>query len=142
MVIIMDIWDQLYEEAKKRLNPRTISPFIEAGGVSAAILTDQGNIYTGVCIDTACSLGMCAERNAIANMITNGENKIVKLVCVMGDGRAGSPCGACREYLMQLDQDSPLMEILVDYTEKRTVTLNELMPDWWGAGRMYENCGL
>ena len=84
MVIIMDIWDQLYEEAKKRLNPRTISPFIEAGGVSAAILTDQGNIYTGVCIDTACSLGMCAERNAIANMITNGENKIVKLVCVMG----------------------------------------------------------
>lgn len=36
-------------------------------------------IYTGVCIDTACTLGMCAERNAIANMITNGEGKIVKL---------------------------------------------------------------
>lgn len=115
----MDIWDKLYEEAKKKINQRTISPFIEAGGVSAAILTDKGNIYTGVCIDTACSLGMCAERNAIANMITNGENKIVKLVCVMEDGCVGSPCGACREYLMQLDKESPLMEILVDYKKKK-----------------------
>ena len=67
------------------LNPRTISPFIDAGGVAAAILTSSGNVYTGVCIDTACTLGMCAERNAIANMITNGESKIVKLVCVMSD---------------------------------------------------------
>lgn len=81
---------------------------------------------------------MCAERNAIANMITNGENKIVKLVCVMEDGCVGSPCGACREYLMHLDKESPLMEILVDYKEKKTVTLNELIPNWWGKGRMYE----
>ncbi len=134
----MDIWDKLYEEAKKKINQRTISPFIEAGGVSAAILTDKGNIYTGVCFDTACSLGMCAERNAIANMITNGENKIVKLVCVMEDGCVGFPCGACREYLMQLDKESPLMEILVDYKKKKTVTLNELIHNWWGKGRMYE----
>ena len=44
-------------------------------------------------IDTACTLGMCAERSAIANMITNGESRIVRLVCVMGDGRVGMPCG-------------------------------------------------
>lgn len=138
----MDIWDTLYEEAVKKLNPRTISPFIEAGGVSAAILTDKGNIYTGVCIDTACTLGMCAERNAIANMITNGENRITKLVCVMEDGSVGSPCGACREYLMQLDKRSPLIEILVDYKEKRTITLNKLIPDWWGKGQMNENCDI
>ena len=101
----MNIWDELYERAKEKLNPRTISPFIEAGGVAAAILTDQGNIYTGVCIDTASTLGMCAERNAIANMITNGESHITKLVCVTRDGSVGMPCGACREYLMQLDRD-------------------------------------
>ena len=92
---------ELYERAKSKNNPRKISTFIEAGEVSAAILTEQGNVYTGVCIDTACSLGMCAERNAIANMITNGESKITKLVCCFSDGRLGSPCGACREYLMQ-----------------------------------------
>lgn len=128
----MSVWDKLYEEARSKLNPRTLSPFIEAGGVAAAVLTDQGHIYTGVCIDAACSLGMCAERNAVANMITNGENKIVKLVCVMGDGRVGPPCGACREFLMQLDKDSPSMEILADLETRTTVPLENLLPDWWG----------
>ena len=75
---------------------REISPLVEAGGVSAAILTEKGNIYVGVCIDTACSLGMCAERNAIANMITNGENGICRLIAVDRNGKAIPPCGACR----------------------------------------------
>lgn len=131
-----DEWTLLYNEAKAKLNPRSISPFIKAGSVATAILTDKGNIYTGVCIDTACTLGMCAERNAIANMITNGENKIVKLVCVMEDGSVGSPCGACREYLMQLDKDSPYMEILTNYETLSTVMLDKLIPDWWGKDRM------
>ena len=106
-----------------------------AGGVAAAILTAAGNVYTGVCIDTACTLGMCAERSAIANMITNGESRIVRLVCVMGDGRVGMPCGACREFMMQLDKDSPGLEILADAETGKTVRLRELMPHWWGAER-------
>ena len=128
-------WQELYNRAKEKLNPRTISPFIDAGGVAAAILTVAGNIYTGVCIDTACTLGMCAERNAIANMITNGESKISKLVCVMNDGSVGSPCGACREYLMQLDENSPNIEILLNLEAQNTVLLSELVPDWWGSSR-------
>ena len=131
-----NVWMTLYNEAKAKLSPRVISPFVDAGGVAAAILTDKGNIYTGVCIDTACSLGMCAERNAIANMITNGEHNIVKLVCVMTDGRVGSPCGACRELLMQLSKESPRIEILTELEGFKNVTLGELMPDWWGRERM------
>lgn len=134
----MDIWDELYNRARAVQNSRIISPFIEAGAVAAAILTKSGNIYVGVSIDTASALGMCAERNAIANMITNGESKIDKVVAVMPDGKAGSPCGACREYMMQLDKDSPSIQILLDYTTKRTVTLKELIPDWWGCDR-FEN---
>ena len=128
-------WKELYDKAKEKLNPRVISPFIEAGGVAAAVLTESGNVYTGVCIDTACTLGMCAERNAVANMITNGESKIMRLVCAMRDGSVGSPCGACREYLMQLDKDSPQMEILVDLETEKTVLLKDLIPDWWGTKR-------
>jgi cytidine deaminase len=127
-----DIWSKLYKEARKVQNNRVISPFIEAGGVTAAILTKAGNIYVGVCIDTACTLGMCAERNAIANMITNGEHQIDKVVAVMEDGSVGSPCGACREYMMQLDENSGEIEILVDFDSKKTVRLKELIPDWWG----------
>ena len=131
----MDIWQILFEKARSVLHPRTISPFIEAGSVGAAILTKAGNIYVGVCIDTASTLGMCAERNAIANMITNGESQIAKVVAVMEDGRVGAPCGACREYMMQLDKDSANIEILMDLDTRRTVTLGELTPQWWGRER-------
>lgn len=131
----MDIWDKLYNAAVKVQNDRAVSPFIDAGGVAAALITKAGNIYVGVCIDTACTLGMCAERNAIANMITNGESQIDKIVAVMGNGKVGSPCGACREFMMQLDKDSGEIEILTDYEKKTTVRLKELVPDWWGEWR-------
>lgn len=131
----MDIWKKLYDEARRVQNPRTISPFIDAGGVGAAILTKGGNIYVGVCIDTSCSLGMCAERAAIANMITMGESKIDKVVAVMSDGRVGPPCGACREFMMQLDKDGGDIEILVDLETRRTVRLSGLYPDFWGEER-------
>ena len=131
----MDTWDRLVAEAKKVQNDRTISPFIEAGGVAAALITDTGNVYVGVCIDTASSLGMCAERNAMASMITHGEHQIEKMVAIMPDGRAGPPCGACREFMMQLGRNSGAIEILLDCDTKRTIKLIELMPDWWGHAR-------
>lgn len=132
----MDIWEKLYERAKEVQNEREISPFIEAGGVAAAIFTSRGNIYVGVCIDTACTLGMCAERNAIANMITCGENEIKKILVVMPDGKEGMPCGACREYIMQLSDNSGEIEVLVDFEARKTIKMKELMPLWWGYERM------
>jgi len=129
------MWKKLYEAALKVQNKRIISPFIEAGGVAAAIMTKKGNIYVGVCIDTASTLGMCAERNAIANMITNGESEIEKVVAVMSNGKLGSPCGACREYMMQLSNDSGEIEILLDIESLKIVKLKELIPLWWGEDR-------
>ncbi|WP_138296439.1 MULTISPECIES: cytidine deaminase [unclassified Clostridium] len=131
----MDNWQKLYEAARAVQADRDLSPFIQAGGVAAAILTRKGNIYVGVCMDTASSLGMCAERAAIANMVTCGEQEIDKLVAVMPDGRVGPPCGACRELMMQLGPDSTHIEILMDYPERKTVTLGALVPDWWGGER-------
>ena len=129
-------WEMLIRRARAVLNPRSISPFVEAGGVAAAILTKSGAVYTGVCIDTACSLGMCAERSAAANMITNGEHRIAKLVCIMGDGKAGMPCGACRELLMQLSPENAEMEILQNCETFETILLGALVPNLWGDGRV------
>lgn len=124
-------WDKLYIAARKAQYERKLSPSIEAGSVSAALLSAKGNIFTGVCIDTACSLGMCAERNAIANMITNGESRIIKIVAVMPDGRIGMPCGACRELMMQLCNKADDTEILRDYETKKSLRLRSLLPEWW-----------
>lgn len=95
-------WEELYEAAKQVLNPREVSRIIEAGGVAAAIESASGKIYVGVCVDTACTLGVCAERNAIFNMITNGEDAIKRVIAIDGDGKAIPPCGACREFMTQL----------------------------------------
>lgn len=133
--MLQNIWHVLYNEAKRVQNPREISPFVEAGGVAAAILTKSGNIYVGVCIDTASSLGMCAERNAIANMITNGESQIDKVVAVMKNGNVGYPCGSCIEYMMQLDKNSGDIEILTNLETQQIVKLKELVPYWWGNNK-------
>ncbi len=131
----MNIWNILYDRAEQVQRNRAISPFVDAGGVASALITKNGNIYVGVCIDTACSLGMCAERNAISTMITHGEHEIDKILAIMPDGSMGYPCGACREMMMQLDRNSGEIEILIDLERKTTIKLKDLMPDWWGKYR-------
>ncbi len=125
-------WNELYLAAKKALNPRKISEWMEAGGVAAAIESESGKVYLGVCIDGACTLGICAERNAIFNMITNGESKIKRVVAVNWDGKVLSPCGACRELMTQLmPEEYKNIEILLDYEKGKIATLGQLTPEWW-----------
>lgn len=126
------IWDQLYLEAKKVLRPRKVSEWMEAGGVAAAIESASGKIYTGICVDGACTLGICAERNAIFHMLTCGEDSIRRVIAVNWDGKAMPPCGACRELMAQLMPESyKSIEIMLDYETGRVVTLGELTPEWW-----------
>ena len=125
-------WIKMYEAAKAVLNARTISKYVTCGEVAAAIQSTAGKIYTGVCIDTCSTLGICAERNAIFNMITNGEQEIDKFICVMDDGTNGAPCGACRELMVQLMPETYKdIEIMVDYQAKRIVKLGDITPEWW-----------
>ena len=126
------IWNTLYQTAKEAQNPRRISDYITAGEVSAAILSASGKIYTGVCMDTCSTLGICAERNAIFNMITCGESQISKVLAILPDGTTGAPCGACRELMVQLMPESYKdVEIMLDYEKEKIVTLGELTPQWW-----------
>ena len=126
------IWEEMYEAAKSVLSPRRISEYVTAGEVSAAVLSKSGKIYTGVCIDTCSSLGICAERNAIFNMITNGEQEIDKVLCIPPNEGKGAPCGACRELMVQLMPDSyKEIEIMLDYKTGKTITLGEITPEWW-----------
>lgn len=119
-------WKNLYIAAKSVVNPKRISRQICSGGVGAAVLSKGGNVYTGVCIDTDCSLGMCAEKNAISTMITNGEFEIKKVVAVDKKGNVLSPCGACREFMMQL-KNSDDIEVLID-NKGTIIKLKYLMP--------------
>ena len=126
------IWTEMYNAAKEVLNARQISDYISCGEVSAAVLSKSGKIYTGVCIDTCSGLGVCAERNAIFNMITCGEHEIDKVICIMPDGSSGAPCGACRELMVQMMAGKYHdVEIMLDYSTGRTVKLGDITPEWW-----------
>lgn len=126
------VWIEMYNAAKAVQHPRRVSEYVEAGGVAAAILSASGRIYTGVCVDTCSTLGICAERNAIFNMLTNGEQEIKKVLAIMPNGKTGAPCGACRELIVQLMPNTyQNVEIMLDYEIKRTITLGELTPEWW-----------
>ena len=126
------IWKELYEAAKAVQHERRISEYVTGGEVAAAILSRSGKIYTGVCIDTCSTLGICAERNAIFNMITNGEQEIDKVLAILPDGSTGAPCGACRELMVQLMPEGYKdIEIMLDYSTGKIVKLGDITPNWW-----------
>ena len=127
-----ECWSRLYDAARAVLNPRKISEWMEAGGVAAAVEAESGRIYTGVCVDGACTLGVCAERNAIFNMITSGESRIKRVIAVGRDGKAMPPCGACRELMAQLmPKDYQGIEIMLNNEKNEVTTLGALTPSWW-----------
>lgn len=121
-------FNKLYEIAKATLNPRELSRSTYAGSVAAAILTEQGNVYKGVCIDAPSSMGFCAEHAAIAAMITAGESRIVKMVAVYHTGEIVPPCGRCREFINQINDDNSKCEVML---KDRILTISDLLPEPW-----------
>lgn len=124
-------WKELKDIAAATLSPRRVSEDIEVGGVAAALVTDKGNVYRGICIDTACSMGFCAEHAAIAAMLTAGEDKVAQIVAVNWDKTVLPPCGRCREFLLQLG--NPETQVLV--AEDTAVPVKELLPYSWQDAR-------
>jgi len=137
----MDIWEQLYQKAREHYHPQDVSPFLYAHHVVCALESADGQIFTGFCVES-CSgvLDLCAERVAALNMYVSSGQTVVKRLIAFRDrppygGGSGMPCGACREFFMQLDLKNKDMEIMADYEARETVTLEELIPNWWGMER-------
>lgn len=139
----MDIWEKLYLKAKEQYHPEDVSPFIRAHHVVCAIEAENGEIYTGFCIEGASGvIALCAERIAALNMYIQSGQTVIKRMIAFRDNppkeNGGMPCGACREFLLQLSPKNKDIEILTDYESRKTVILNDLIPNWWGWKR-YEN---
>ena len=130
------MFEELIEKATQVLNPRQLSSTAEAGSVAAAILTNSGNIYTGICIETACSMGFCAEHAAAAAMLTAGESHIVKMVAINKRGNILPPCGRCREFISQLNDHNIKAEVLIN--RQRAVKLIDLLPYDWREAKFSE----
>ena len=123
--------DELIAMAAGVLNPHTTADGRVFGDVAAALVTDRGTGFCGVCIDTGSGTGFCAEHAAIAAMVTAGEYRIARIVAVWRDDREGEmhvvpPCGRCREFIRQIDEANLATEVVLGTT--KVVTLQELLP--------------
>ena len=101
---------------------------VAVGGVAAAVLSRSGRVYTGVCIDTACSMGFCAEHAAVAEMLKAREAEIASVVAVTAAGII-APCGRCRELMWQVHPSNRDTRVIV--SANRSVRLAELLPEPW-----------
>jgi cytidine deaminase len=108
---------------------RKLSDECTAADVSAALVTAAGHVYRGVSISAACGIGFCGETSAIAQMVTDGETRITKIVALSGDGKLMPPCGRCRELLYQIDRGNLETEVLLE--GGKSTLLGDLLPVRW-----------
>jgi cytidine deaminase len=119
-------FNELKRLAEEKVNPRELSEDCQVASVASALVTDKENVYVGVCIDTACSLGFCAEHAAIAQMITHEESRITKIVAVGRNGKILPPCGRCREFIYLVNHKNIDTDVLI--SETKIVKIKELLP--------------
>ena len=124
-------FDKLYVEAVKISASRKLSKYANCGGVSAALITESGKIYTGICIEVVCGLGFCAEHSAIAEMLKNGESHIKEILAVKEsrENSVISPCGRCRELMLQINPENK--NTIVHLPKNQTAKLDALLPEHW-----------
>lgn len=98
--------------------------------VGAAILMEDGRIYSGANVENAAyGSSMCAERSAVYKAVGEGLRTILAVaVCAIN---ACSPCGACRQVLVEFAQDIPVWYVSPSGTVHET-TLYQLIPDHFG----------
>ena len=125
----MDKEFNVLKEVAMRLAKDTVaSKYVRYGHVACAILTDKGNVYTGISINAKCALGSCAEHAAIADMFKAGEKRIVKIVSA-SENSVVVPCGRCLEFIRQINEENIKTKILLK--DDSIKTLEELLPIRW-----------
>ena len=126
------MFEELYSEALKHAVQFKASSKLISGQVGAALLSEDGVIYSGVSINTPCSLGFCAEHSAVAALLLDRKSKVISIVAVDDEGVVMPPCGRCRQLILFLHQHNRESIVYID-NNAACKTINELMPFSKGA---------
>lgn len=129
-------FEDVYEKLCDMVELKRITPFVEIATVAAAVVTSDDEVFYGVNIKADCGMGFCAERNAMSSMLTLSKTKIKYILCVDRTKNLRLPCGACREFIAQINPENMETEILESVKPKKSVKLKKLLPSWWGHEKM------
>lgn len=127
--------EKLIKIAASVVNPKKLKDGL-IGDVGCALLSESEKIYTGVCIGVNSNV-ICAERTAIAKMITDEKAYMIKKIVAVWKDEKGNvyvipPCGNCRQFMKETDKRNiNITEVILD--TNKVVKLEELLPyhDWW-----------
>ncbi|MDG6988761.1 MAG: cytidine deaminase [Nitrososphaerota archaeon] len=121
--------EEIIAEAVRAIKPHRVEDRL-FGNVAAVVVSEKGNHYAGLCIDTPSGTGFCAEAAAIGAMVTAGEYRIKEVVAVSrhddGELYVLPPCGRCREFMRQIDEGNLEAEVVLGRTESSK--LRDLLP--------------
>lgn len=123
---------------------KAYAPYSEYS-VGAALLCDDGSIYTGCNVENA-SYGAtnCAERTAVFKAVSEGRRKFVAIAIVGGKKAATAkdmdyafPCGICRQVLREFSDPEKMIVLICKNTEDyKEMTLAQLLPESFGPANL------
>ena len=120
--IIINLINKAFEAQKNSYAP--YSKF----NVGAGVLCDSGKIYTGCNIENASyPAGICAERVAYCNAISNGEKHFVACCITCSGNDYAYPCGICRQFMSEFDKDTKII-VAKSKDDYKVFDLCELLP--------------
>ena len=100
--------------------------------VGACVLYESGKYYTGCNVENSSyGLSLCAERNAISNAISNGENSKLRAVAIYSPSTTKCfPCGACRQWFAEFERTENF-KVVLENEDKTPIsyTMDELLPN-------------
>ncbi|MFP3872163.1 MAG: cytidine deaminase [Candidatus Natronoplasma sp.] len=124
-MITEDKREELVKEAEKARD-HAYAPY-SGFKVGAALLTSDGEIYSGCNIENASySLSNCAERTAVFKAVSEGKKDFEALALAADHEVPTPPCGACRQVLIEFSED---MEVIMSNLkgERKIETIDELL---------------
>jgi cytidine deaminase len=115
-------------EAAKKVKENAYAPYSHFH-VGAALITDTGEIFTGCNVEnTSYGLTICAERNAIFKMISDGEHRIAEILVIGDTEEFLPPCGACRQVMTEFSTNDTVVYLCNKQGQWQKTTMGELMP--------------
>ncbi|MGL4361933.1 MAG: cytidine deaminase [Cellulosilyticaceae bacterium] len=133
----MDVVEQMLIKKAKEVMKNAYAPYSNFQ-VGAALLADNGEIYTGCNVENA-SFGAtnCAERTAIFKAISEGEQSFKAIAIVSSSGEYTYPCGICMQVIGEfMPQGSVILENSQGEIKKNTV--KELLPHHFNTNDLHK----
>ncbi|RWZ60305.1 cytidine deaminase [Halobacillus fulvus] len=97
--------------------------------VGAALLAEDGTVYTGCNIENAAyPVTCCAERVAIFKAISEGQHRFKELAVVADTKRPVPPCGSCRQVMSEFFDAHVKIHTANLQGDTKSLSMEELLP--------------